>query len=73
MSSSSDLACGTPVHDQAADRYGRVADTTTQPGTVWVRPAAGGREWEARREDLRVVQASEMLSAGLRDSVRAHR
>jgi hypothetical protein len=61
-----DIAFGTPVYDQATGAYGTVTDVTTLPGTVFVRPAGGGTEWTARRQDVRPVPASELLEDRVR-------
>lgn len=44
---------GTLARDTKRDKVGRVMACTV--GTVWLRPLNGGREWTARREDVRPV------------------
>ncbi|MCK1794493.1 hypothetical protein MTQ01_00305 [Streptomyces sp. XM4193] len=47
------LAPGLVVLDLRVERVGVVQEAGCE--TVWLRPRSGGREWEARAEDLRVA------------------
>jgi hypothetical protein len=62
-----EVAHGVTVYDELSGRRGTVADTTTSPGLVFLRPIGGGIEWRARREHIRPVLASELLADRLRD------
>ncbi|WP_031508080.1 hypothetical protein [Streptomyces megasporus] len=47
-------------------RDGRVGDVMdVHPGRVWLRPLGGGREWDARPEEVRPLTPREQLSARL--------
>ncbi|WP_313896090.1 hypothetical protein [Streptomyces sp. YIM 98790] len=56
-----DLRVGVVARDTSRDRVGEVMEV----GRIWVhlRPLGGGREWQADREDVRVVGDAESLSA----------
>lgn len=47
-------------------RDGRVGDVMdVHPGRVWLRPLGGGREWDARPEEVQPLTPREQLSARL--------
>lgn len=45
--------------DVRSDRVGEVMETT--PTRVFLRPCGGGREWEARAEDVRPARVLDVL------------
>lgn len=57
---------GLKVYDEVTDRFGTITDAVTSPSLVFVRPLGGGREWQARRGDLRPARTSELLALRLR-------
>lgn len=54
---------GRLAHDTRLDRVGLVMEVTRKH--VWLRPAYGGREWEADRSVVRGMSPREELSARL--------
>lgn len=60
VDSTPDVPCaGTLVVDSRQNRRGVVMDRTGS--RVQLRPEGGGREWDARPEDVRPVSAAEAL------------
>lgn len=55
------LIQGLQVYDEAAQRYGTVADVWST-GLVSLRPLGGGLEWDTRREAIRPALTSELLA-----------
>jgi hypothetical protein len=51
---------GSPAYDASRERYGLVMDRVA--GRVWLRQVGGGREWEARPEDIRPARLSDLLT-----------
>ncbi|WP_410537896.1 hypothetical protein [Streptomyces sp. KL2] len=57
------IAVGSVARDLRDGRIGDVMDV--HPGRVWLRPLGGGREWDAKPDDVRPLTAHEQLSARL--------
>jgi hypothetical protein len=57
------ITVGSVARDLRDGRVGDVMDV--HPGRIWLRPLGGGREWDARPDDVRPLTAREQLSARL--------
>lgn len=55
------VTTGKVVHDTARDRVGRVMGH--EGPYIQLRPLAGGREWDAAPDHIRVLTSHELLSA----------
>ncbi|MEU6393188.1 hypothetical protein [Streptomyces sp. NPDC046939] len=55
------VTTGKVVHDTVRDRVGRVMGH--EGPYIQLRPLAGGREWDATPDRIRVLTADELLSA----------
>ncbi|SFJ82979.1 hypothetical protein [Streptomyces pini] len=57
------ITVGSVARDLRDGRVGDVMDV--RPGRVWLRPLGGGREWDAKPDDIRPLTAHEQLRARL--------